>query len=391
MANNIVVLDANGDPQVLKTTDNGGVHTPGHDVASLPADPIGSNADAAIVTDAAGSHSGKLRGLVKWAFERMPASLGRKTAAASLPVTLSSDGAIPSTVSTANSSVAALGISGVFTGTSEEVKDYRQVLVSVFADQASAAGGLSLEFSSDGTHWDVIRTFDVAASLGSAVLLPVLSRYFRAVYINGAVGQTVFRLQTIFLSTQAGQETDFPTQQAPLPVSISSGASGLLADATFTGRVGEVQATPTSNTLLARLKDLLTGIVLAAGSNLIGKVALSPQTSGGLTPYRNIDLDETGVNVHGTACQLYGYYIANRSESERFVKLYDKATPPTVGSDTPALTIPLPATAAENVEFAHGIPFALGLGAGATTGIADADTGAPSANDVVVNLLYKGA
>ena len=34
--------------------------------------------------------------------------------------------------------------------------------------------------------------------------------------------------------------------------------------------VGEVQASPTSNTVLDRLKALLTGIVLAAGTNSIG-------------------------------------------------------------------------------------------------------------------------
>lgn len=52
---------------------------------------IGSTIDAAVVTDATGTLSGKLRGLVKWAAERMPASLGQKTKAASLPVTLASD------------------------------------------------------------------------------------------------------------------------------------------------------------------------------------------------------------------------------------------------------------------------------------------------------------
>jgi len=51
----------------------------------------GGTADAAIVTDTTGSVSGKLRGLVKFAYERMPASLGTKAQAASLPVTLASD------------------------------------------------------------------------------------------------------------------------------------------------------------------------------------------------------------------------------------------------------------------------------------------------------------
>lgn len=38
-------------------------------------------------------------------------------------------------------------------------------------------------------------------------------------------------------------------------------------------RLGEVQDSPTSNTLLDRLKNLITGIVLATGTNTIGKLA----------------------------------------------------------------------------------------------------------------------
>lgn len=51
----------------------------------------GAVADAAVITDTTGTISGKLRGMVKWAFERMPASLGQKAMTASLPVVLSSD------------------------------------------------------------------------------------------------------------------------------------------------------------------------------------------------------------------------------------------------------------------------------------------------------------
>lgn len=98
MASNISVRDANAATVVMKTTDSGGVHTAHSKVDTLPADPLGANADAAIVTDTTGSINGKLRGLVKWAFERMPASLGQKAMAASLPVVLASDqAAIPVT------------------------------------------------------------------------------------------------------------------------------------------------------------------------------------------------------------------------------------------------------------------------------------------------------
>lgn len=45
-------------------------------------------------------------------------------------------------------------------------------------------------------------------------------------------------------------------------------------------QIGEVQANPTANTVLGRLKDLLTGIVLAAGNAIIGKVGIDQTTDG---------------------------------------------------------------------------------------------------------------
>lgn len=58
-------------------------------------------------------------------------------------------------------------------------------------------------------------------------------------------------------------------------LATESTLSGRLAETTFTGRLGEVQANPTANTVLARLKDLLTQMVLAAGDNNIGNVDLA--------------------------------------------------------------------------------------------------------------------
>jgi hypothetical protein len=109
----------------------------------------------------------------------------------------------------------------------------------------------------------------------------------------------------------------------------------------------------------------------------------------GYTVYRNIDMQSTGVNIKNTAGRVHGWYIANNASSIRYVKLYNKATAPTVGTDTPVMTIPIPANAAANIEFQTGIAFSLGVGIGAVTGIADNSTTAPTANDVIVNLLYS--
>jgi len=104
---------------------------------------------------------------------------------------------------------------------------------------------------------------------------------------------------------------------------------------------------------------------------------------------RNLDVDESGDLVVTGPKQCFGWVVTNVSQSTLYLKLYDKATAPTVGTDTPKLTIPIAASGISAVEFVGGIDFALGIGVGATTGVADADVGAPGANEVVGQILYK--
>ena len=63
---------------------------------------------------------------------------------------------------------------------------------------------------------------------------------------------------------------------------VTGGKAVAVADAPLAVLIGEVQATPTVNTLLRRLKDILSLVVLATGTNTIGKVEIA-QTTPGLT------------------------------------------------------------------------------------------------------------
>lgn len=129
---------------------------------------------------------------------------------------------------------------------------------------------------------------------------------------------------------------------------------------------------------------------IAAGDNNIGNVDIVTLPGSSELIFRSIDLDETEEEVKATAALLYGWYIFNAAAATQYVKLYNAtAANVTVGTTTPVMTIPIPAGAAANVEFTNGIAFATALTAAATTGVADADTGAPAANSVIVNLLYK--
>lgn len=117
-------------------------------------------------------------------------------------------------------------------------------------------------------------------------------------------------------------------------------------------------------------------------------VNLQPTTSGGSLVYRHLDLGATGQVAKNGAGQLYSYFFYNNATSTRYIKIYNKATAPTQ-ADTPVMTYPIPAGSAANVAFPNGVAFSAGISLRATTGVADNDTGAPSTNDVVVNVNYK--
>ena len=118
------------------------------------------------------------------------------------------------------------------------------------------------------------------------------------------------------------------------------------------------------------------------------KTRVAPASTGGLSVYRNINQIASGVNIKSSPGQIYGWFLFNRASSVRYVKLYNKARGPSVGADTPFMTVPLPAGGGANVNFTSGITFSQGIGVGATTGVADGDAGAPGANEVIVNIVY---
>lgn len=124
-------------------------------------------------------------------------------------------------------------------------------------------------------------------------------------------------------------------------------------------------------------------------------VTPTPATSGGLTIFRSIDLDETEEEVKATAGQVFGVWFTNTATSTRWLKFYNAtAANVTVGTTTPVITLGLPGNTSDDISGVllggdHGIAFGTAITVAATTGVADNDTGAPAANDVIVNIFYK--
>lgn len=146
--------------------------------------------------------------------------------------------------------------------------------------------------------------------------------------------------------------------------------------------------------MLARPAGDLTA---AAPVSVQGGVLMSINGSGTpaspATPYFvNSAASTNGALVFGSSSGLHAFWATNTGATAAFVKLYNKATAPTVGTDVPEMIIPVPAAVSGVPGIAslpigyNGFRFLLGLGIAITGGAADSDTTAVAAGQVKVKL-----
>ena len=130
---------------------------------------------------------------------------------------------------------------------------------------------------------------------------------------------------------------------------------------------------------------------LAAGTALIADVSpgvRTTATNAALVSKLIAAGTTNATSVKASAGRVYGWSYSNTAASARYVKLYNKASAPTVGTDTPVMLIAIPAGQSVTQFVGPGVSFATGIALATTTGYADADTGAVTAGDVVGTLFY---
>jgi hypothetical protein len=112
----------------------------------------------------------------------------------------------------------------------------------------------------------------------------------------------------------------------------------------------------------------------------------------GWSPARLISAASTNAtSLKASDGQLGFIWAVNLNAAVRYLKLYNKASAPTVGTDTPIATLPIPASttgAGFVLPIPGGVNFSTGIAYALTTGAADSDTGAVAANEIFLFLGY---
>lgn len=135
----------------------------------------------------------------------------------------------------------------------------------------------------------------------------------------------------------------------------------------------------------------IPGAQVSATQPVSGTVTVNPVVPA--TPYFvNSAASTNGALILTGTSNLSSFYATNEGASAAYVKLYNKATAPTVGTDVPEMTFPVPAAvggvpgvANPNIGF-HGFRFALGMGIAITRNAVHSDTTAVGASEVKVKL-----
>lgn len=191
-------------------------------------------------------------------------------------------------VSTANSSVATLGIGAVFTGASEDVTEHADLRVNVFSDQVSATDGLQIQQSSNGTNWDIADSYTIPAGSGKTFSVGVSARFARVVYTNGGVAQTAFRLQTKFHKTYSKGSSVRPQDGRTNDNDYEEMLTHLMG---FNGASWDRLRSTIANGLAV---DVTRLSALVAGSAVVGKVGIDQTTPGTTNAVSVPDLSTSG-------------------------------------------------------------------------------------------------
>jgi hypothetical protein len=143
------------------------------------------------------------------------------------------------------------------------------------------------------------------------------------------------------------QTTPGTTDSVTVATGQGAGATiGAVADAAVSaGATGTVSAK--LRRVTQGLEDLKTGIVLAAGTNVVGASTAASSATGGAMPYHlRSAASNNATSLKASAGTLYGWHIVNNNTTTCYrVKFYNKATAPSPGSDTPVYVITVPAAA----------------------------------------------
>lgn len=294
-------------------------------------------------------------------------SLGAAAAAASSPVVLAADELVTQAAAVAviNTDLLTGAVSGWY-----DAANFHSASIQIIGGAGISAGQIFFEQTNDttaapnGNPWaveedtgltptPVVAAFAVAASAVRMFRAPITSRYVRVRVSTAFVGGTI---KAVMVASQQ-------------PYS----------------RMVQTVHQATAGNLNATIAALPAGSNLAAD---VGLQARASATGAGTAVALVVPAAPATTTIKATAGRLLSLHLTNISASTRYIKFFNAATGPTMGTTSASYQIAIPAGGSINLSLPHGIGFTSGMYIAVTGGVPLNDNTGITANDVIGFVTY---
>lgn len=237
------------------------------------------------------------------------------------------------------------------------------------------------------------------------VTLPGTGSVVEAVEVGGALRQVVQVANLPDTQPVSAEALPLPSgaaTEATAAALLSAAQAIKTAAEALAGRTLDTSAISGTVALDSATLSALEGVnATVSGTQPVSGTVTATVTAGTVNPvvpatpyFLNSAASTNGALIMTGTSNVSSFYATNEGATAAYIKLYNKATAPTVGTDVPEMTIPVPdATVVGGVPGVatipigfHGFRFALGLGIAITRNAVHTDTTAIGAGEVKVKL-----
>lgn len=205
--------------------------------------------------------------------------------------------------------------------------------------------------------------------------------------VSGGLTDTQLRANPVSTTLAATPIIGAVTETAPASDTASSGLNGRLQRIAqrLTSLIGLFPTAIGQGTMAQSMK-----VVIASDQSAVKTVLDASASTGGVSALKILSAASTNATlVKGTPGRIYSAQFSNTANAYRFVKFYNLASAPTVGTSTVASIIGIPPGGRATLNTPQGIYCSAGIAYSIVTGAGDADATAVGANEVAGSITFS--
>lgn len=273
---------------------------------------------------------------------------------------------------------------------------YRSFYVQVVGSAGISSGQILFEGSNDNVTFVPITWYDDAVVTGTPINAAISIAASTNRFFSGKITYRYFRcrISTVFAGGTVQAFVRYSSQDYVPRINTVGNPTAGNFNATVTAtnlstNIAQVGGTATPTNAGAVAAGVLRTVLTNDYSSTANIRLQGSTTNGTTTSNLNSAATTNATNLKATAGLLYSVTANNTTAAAKFIRFYNLAAAPTVGTSTPVLVITVPANSSVSFSWPLGMTFSTGIGYSITNAAAYLDATAVAAGDVQLTVQWQ--